>query len=169
MIIPSSKYALSSFFLRRHDIRPVYPPPPFVTNTQRMPPRSRFKNLLSSIREKKKSSSVIDDGATTSHATDEHPLVSVAPDAPQTGSSPPEVDDKQPKETEMQGNVKNLGYEDTLKRLMLVDAAIEIVAIMKEASEASSVLNPLKSVCGSIIRVLELARVSYELRRLGPC
>jgi hypothetical protein len=125
-----------------------------------MPPRSRLKKLLSSIREKK-SSNVIEDGAPTSHTTDEHPLVPVVPDALQTGSSPPEVNDRQPKETETQVEEKNLGYEDPLKRLMMVDAAIEIVAIMKEASEASSVLNPLKLVCGIIIRVLETARVSY--------
>jgi hypothetical protein len=129
-----------------------------------MPPRSRLKKLLSSIREKKGTSNVIDDGATTSQAADEHPLVPVVHDAQQTGSIPPEVDDRQPNLTDIRADVKNLRDEDPLKGLMMVDAAIEIVAIIKEASEASSVLGPLKSVCGVILRVLETARVSYELR-----
>lgn len=144
----------------------VYPSPPSSPRLQHMPPRSRLKKLLSSIRDKK-SSNAIDNGAPTSNAAEEHPLVPVVHDTLQTGPSPLEVDDRQSNETEIHADRKNLGSEDPFTRLMVVDAAIEIVAIMKEASEASSVLTPLKSVCGIIIRVLEIARVSYELCRLG--
>lgn len=50
-------------------------------------------------------------------------------------------------------------YKENLRALQFVHISIEIVAILNEAAEASSILSPLKATCVAITKVLELASV----------
>jgi hypothetical protein len=51
--------------------------------------------------------------------------------------------------------------ENNRKRhaLLLMSATIEVLSIVKEASEATSILAPLKALCVTLSRLLELATV----------
>jgi len=49
--------------------------------------------------------------------------------------------------------------------LMVLDVATDIVSILREAAESSSVLTPLKACCSVIEKVLEAVRVGNILAR----
>jgi hypothetical protein len=125
-----------------------------------------LKEFFSSIRKNNGGPNVVEDREMPSHTMEGHPPVEH--DAQQFGSASRQIDEVQSKQSNSRDDAKNLGEEDPRRRLMMVDAAIEIMAIMKEASDVSSVLNPLKVACGVTIRVLEVARVSYECYRPDP-
>jgi hypothetical protein len=54
-----------------------------------------------------------------------------------------------------------INTENNRKRqtLLLMSAAIEVLSLVKEASEATSILAPLKALCVTLSKLLELAEV----------
>jgi len=64
---------------------------------------------------------------------------------------------------------ETVSTENNRKRqaLLLMSAAIEVLSIMKEASEATSVLAPLKALCVTLSKLLELAVVGSRASRHG--
>ena len=114
-----------------------------------MPPRSKLKAIFSLRKQKRSDSDSPHSGTVTPVVVDENIQPSVS-------------NVKQDEETSLQPTRSQTSYhqEPSTKRLIVVDTAIDIMSILKEASEASEVLTPLKAVCGISIKLLEIARVS---------
>lgn len=117
-----------------------------------MPPSSKLKKLFSIGKNKKVQSSSSHSGVATPDSQDVDQSAAETYIQP-SGSNPQDRENAAIR----QGSEFD---ENPIKGLMVVDVAIDILSILKEASEASSVLNTLKAVCGVSIKLLELARVS---------
>lgn len=141
-----------------------------------MPLRARIKDLLSVKKNKRKASresGTSKSGTATPHTPDENATPVHAEETAETqlaDSIPvdqpvvkePTVvkpDNVQPKALSLQ-DTHDAADGGTSKTLMAIDAAIEVTLIVKEASEASSVLIPLKVSSAVILKILEAARVS---------
>jgi len=140
-----------------------------------MPLREQIRELLSVKKRKRRTSSRgtggSKSGTATPHITDnsyttagavpmENPPHEIAPDgAPKEFGSAHNTQELRDTNTLPTGNATNLGDGGVIKTLMAIDTVIEVVSIVKEASEASSILTPLKLSSSAILKLLQAARV----------
>jgi len=128
-----------------------------------MPPRSRLIKFISGIKKGRNDSRPTDFAVVGSHGADDLPLVPINSEQQQGNSPLPVKHVEEGNHSESRAiSVDPRAEGESSKKLMAIDAAIEILSIMKEASEASSVLKPLKTTCSVTLKLLEAARVSSE-------
>jgi len=108
----------------------------------------------------------IDNSYTTTNAVlSENPLPEIFPvgkpsEVPKESGSAQNTQDSRDTNTLPSGDARNLGDGSVIKTLMAIDMVIEVVSIVKEASEASSILTSLNLSSSAILKLLQAARVS---------
>jgi hypothetical protein len=140
-----------------------------------MPLRARIKDFLSVKKKSRRASretSTSKSGTATPHTGDENTTPVHAEQAAETQLTDPipldrsvvevtavENPDKAKPEALSPHDSGDADDGGASKTLMAIDAAIEVASILKEASEASSILIPLKVASTAILKILETARV----------
>ena len=134
-----------------------------------MPLGLRVKKLFSTKKkgERSRESSASISGTTTPLATDATSSFKV-----EEGSSTPIqrlIHREEVKDDDKQASSSKATAGDHRQALIAIDIAIDIVAVLKEASEASEVLVPLKTASGILLQLLESARVSIRTYHPRHC
>jgi len=143
---------------------------------QEMPLRARIKEFLTSKNRRRRTSRetsrsksgtasprAIDDGATLAHpeeVVESQPADSIAVEKPVVEDEMVDNPGGSQKDAPPLQDKHDGGDREDSKTLMVIDAAMEIALILREASDASSVLIPLKASSGVILRILQVVRVS---------
>lgn len=65
----------------------------------------------------------------------------------------------------LQHEIINTENNRKMQAFLLMSATIEVLSIVKEASEATSVLVPLKILCVALVKLLELSTVGRSISR----